>query len=94
MIFFIRRAPIELRVVVGQVSLIEPDPEEQTKNVYETFIFPSYNSEIKLHDIAMINVMQLALVENLPNQKYFVASHENYFQRYNRLRETNPLRTS
>lgn len=46
-----------MSIVVGQVSLIENDPEEQSRNVFRIFLFPSYNSEIKLHDIAMLEVI-------------------------------------
>ena len=39
------------------MSLIESDPHEQTKNVYAIHLFPSYNNDIKLHDVAMLEVI-------------------------------------
>ncbi|XP_046463179.1 trypsin alpha-like [Daphnia pulex] len=45
-----------LNVVVGQLSTINPDVNEQTMNVYTLNIFPGYNSTNKLNDIALIRL--------------------------------------
>jgi len=49
-------AILDLKVVAGQVSLISPDPGEQSIGVKSIFVFPGYNNQTWLHDIALIEV--------------------------------------
>ena len=46
-------------VIVGALSLITPDPEEQKIEVFSNVTFPGYNRDTKLHDIALIEVNML-----------------------------------
>lgn len=51
---------------VGQYSLIYPDPDEQDITVMAMLMFEGYNSESKLHDIALVEVW---ISERLPREK-------------------------
>ncbi|XP_046463038.1 chymotrypsinogen A-like [Daphnia pulex] len=46
----------QLKVVVGQVSAINPDPNEESMAVYSIVSFPEYNSTNKMNDIALIKL--------------------------------------
>lgn len=46
-------------VIVGALSLITPDPEEQKIEVFSNVTYPGYNRDTKLHDIALIEVNML-----------------------------------
>jgi hypothetical protein len=46
----------EVKVTVGALSLITPDPEEQIIEVFSNVTYPGYNRDTKLHDIALIEV--------------------------------------
>lgn len=48
--------PSQLKVVVGQVSLIQTDIDERWISVFRTNIYESYDNETKLHDIAMLQM--------------------------------------
>ncbi|XP_057365122.1 trypsin alpha-like [Daphnia carinata] len=50
------KTPSTLRVVAGQVSAINLDPNEQTVSVYTVTIFPQYDSDLKLNDIALLKL--------------------------------------
>ncbi len=49
-----RKSYTKLNVVAGQVSLINPDINEQKMAVYTITIFPEYNSTNKLNDVALL----------------------------------------
>jgi hypothetical protein len=49
-----RKSYTKLNVVAGQVSLINPDINEQKMDVYTITIFPEYNSTNKLNDVALL----------------------------------------
>ncbi len=55
--------PSQVKVVVGQVSLIQLDVGEETLPVFKINIYETYDPLTKLHDIAMLQVEQLE--ENL-----------------------------
>jgi len=46
----------KLKVVVGQVSAITADPNEQTMSVYTITPVPQYNSTLKTNDIALLKL--------------------------------------
>lgn len=48
----------QLKVTVGALSLITPDPEEQIISVFSIVIYNDYVSTNKLHDIALIEVFK------------------------------------
>ncbi|XP_057373606.1 trypsin-like [Daphnia carinata] len=48
--------PSQLKVVVGQVSLIQPDIDEVWISVFRTHIFEGYDNATQLHDIAMLQM--------------------------------------
>lgn len=52
----IRKTASKLKVVVGQVSAINADPNEQTLAVYTITPVPQYNSTNKYNDIALLKV--------------------------------------
>ena len=45
-----------MKVVVGQVNAMAPDPNEQILDVYSIVSFPEYNSTNKMNDIALLKV--------------------------------------
>ncbi|KAI9556495.1 hypothetical protein GHT06_016284 [Daphnia sinensis] len=49
-------SPSQLKVVVGQVSLIQTDVDEQWFSVFKTNIYEGYDDTTKLHDIAMLQM--------------------------------------
>lgn len=51
-----RKLKENLKVSVGEYSLIRPDLNEQIITVLAMFMFEGYNSESKLHDIALVEV--------------------------------------
>lgn len=46
----------DMVVIVGALSLITPDPEEQKIEVFSNVTYPGYNRDTKLHDIALIEL--------------------------------------
>ncbi|EFX71080.1 hypothetical protein DAPPUDRAFT_309193 [Daphnia pulex] len=54
----------KLNVVAGQVSLINPDINEQKMDVYTITIFPQYNSTNKLNDVALLWLTADILFDN------------------------------
>jgi hypothetical protein len=53
---FKRKTASKLKVVVGQVSVINADPNEQTLAVYTITLAPQYNSTLQTNDIALLKV--------------------------------------
>jgi hypothetical protein len=51
-----RKTASKLKVVVGQVSAINLDPNEQKMSVYTITPGPNYNSTLKTNDIALLKV--------------------------------------
>lgn len=51
-----RVSPSQLKVVVGQVSLIQTDVDETWISVFKTNIYEGYDELTGLHDIAMLQV--------------------------------------
>jgi len=49
----------DIKVTVGALSLITPDPEEQIIEVFSNVTFAGYDRVTKLHDIALIEVQFL-----------------------------------
>ena len=45
-----------MNVVVGQLSTITPDVNEQTMVVYTVTVHPEYDNTTKMNDIALIRV--------------------------------------
>uniref|UniRef100_A0A0P5THV7 Serine proteinase n=1 Tax=Daphnia magna TaxID=35525 RepID=A0A0P5THV7_9CRUS len=50
------KTPSKLKVVAGQVSAINADPNEQTISVYTVTIFPQYDNILQLNDIALLKL--------------------------------------
>jgi hypothetical protein len=53
---FYRKTASKLKVVVGQVSAIAVDPNEQTLTVYTITPVPQYSSTNQSGDIALLKV--------------------------------------
>jgi hypothetical protein len=51
-----RKNQSEFKVVVGALSLITPDPEEQRIAVYKIVLFSQFNPVSLKHNIALIQV--------------------------------------
>lgn len=51
-----------VRVTVGSISLINPDPEEQKIEAFSFAPHPQYNATNKLNDIALIEVTCYMLI--------------------------------
>lgn len=63
--FFSRKTPSKLKVVAGQVSAINADPNEQTISVYTVTIFPQYDNTLQLNDIALLKVLYKLYIESI-----------------------------
>jgi len=67
----------KLKVVVGQISAITPDPDEQTLAVYTITPFSEYNSTTKANDIALLRLSaNITFDANVPPNVDFVAYNE------------------
>jgi hypothetical protein len=51
-----RKNQSEFKVVVGALSLITPDPEEQIIGVYQLIEFSQFDPVSLMHNIALIQV--------------------------------------
>lgn len=51
-----RKPKEELKITVGDLSLITLEPEEQTFTVFDMVYFPQYDSMTQKHDISLIEV--------------------------------------
>jgi hypothetical protein len=70
-----RKTASKLKVVVGQVSAINLDPNEQKMSVYTITPGPNYNSTLKTNDIALLKVYEnISLVWKISFKKL------HYFQ--------------
>ena len=48
----------DVKVVVGQLSLLTQDPNEKKYSAFSVIIEPSYNSATKANNVAMIQVAE------------------------------------
>lgn len=60
---FYRKPIEELKVTVGSLSLITPDPEEQIITILNIVKFDQYEATTQKHDIALIEVYQSIVLD-------------------------------
>jgi hypothetical protein len=53
---FTRKTTAQIQVIVGQLSLILPDPGEMRLQVGAIYVHENYNDTTKFNDIAMLEV--------------------------------------
>ncbi len=55
-VYHCRRTIPSLKVKVGAISLITPEPQEQNINVLSVVPYPTYDAVSKIHDLAIVQV--------------------------------------